>query len=73
MEYLKKIIIVKPREIKTEYIESNNNFREEASDLYYREKRTARGWSSWSIGAFLIFLYLFMVWERMRKKIIYSK
>ncbi|CAA0170862.1 hypothetical protein [Tenacibaculum maritimum] len=62
MEYLKKIIIVKPREIKREYIESNNNFREEASDLYYREKRTARGWSSWSIGAFLIFLYLFMVW-----------
>ncbi|CAA0231778.1 Probable transmembrane hypothetical protein [Tenacibaculum maritimum] len=62
MEYLKKIIIVKPEEIKREYIESNNNLIEEASDLYYREERTARGWSSWSIGAFLIFLYLFMVW-----------
>ncbi|WP_159283149.1 hypothetical protein, partial [Tenacibaculum maritimum] len=62
MEYLKKIIIVKPREIKTEHVESNNNFIEETSDLYYRVKITARGWVSWSIGAFLIFLYLFMVW-----------
>ncbi|CAA0178578.1 Probable transmembrane hypothetical protein [Tenacibaculum maritimum] len=58
MEYLKKIIIVKPREIKTEYIESNNNFREEASDLYYREKRTARGWMSWIIGIFLVLMSL---------------
>ncbi|XKW97641.1 hypothetical protein R8G64_03880 [Tenacibaculum maritimum] len=58
MEYLKKIIIVKPREIKREYIESNNNFREEASDLYYREKRTARGWMSWIIGIFLVLMSL---------------
>ncbi|SFZ81572.1 hypothetical protein [Tenacibaculum maritimum] len=62
MEYLKKIIIVKPREITREDIESSNDFTEEASDLYYREKITVRGWMSWSIGAFLIFLYLFMVW-----------
>ncbi|CAA0220926.1 hypothetical protein R8G64_03830 [Tenacibaculum maritimum] len=58
MEYLKKIIIVKPREIKTEYIESNNNFIEEASDLYYREKRTARGWMSWIIGIILVLMSL---------------
>ncbi|MFL0093750.1 hypothetical protein [Tenacibaculum maritimum] len=58
MEYLKKIIIVKPREIKREYIESNNNFREEASDLYYREKRTARGWMSWIIGIILVLMSL---------------
>ncbi|CAA0203996.1 Probable transmembrane hypothetical protein [Tenacibaculum maritimum] len=58
MEYLKKTIIVKPREIKREYIESNNNFREEASDLYYREKRTARGWMSWIIGIFLVLMSL---------------
>ncbi|CAA0159680.1 hypothetical protein [Tenacibaculum maritimum] len=58
MEYLKKIIIVKPREIKREYIESNNNFIEEASDLYYREKRTARGWMSWIIGIILVLMSL---------------
>ncbi|CAA0221124.1 hypothetical protein [Tenacibaculum maritimum] len=58
MEYLKKTIIVKPREIKREYIESNNNFREEASDLYYREERTARGWMSWIIGIFLVLMSL---------------
>ncbi|WP_407322511.1 hypothetical protein [Tenacibaculum maritimum] len=58
MEYLKKIIIVKPREIKREYIESNNNFREEASDLYYRAKRTARGWMSWIIGIILVLMSL---------------
>ncbi|WP_407281997.1 hypothetical protein R5O11_03525 [Tenacibaculum maritimum] len=58
MEYLKKIIIVKPREIKTEYIESNNNFREEASDLYYRAKRTVRGWTCWIIGIFLVLMSL---------------
>ncbi|MCD9584472.1 hypothetical protein LVK03_05180 [Tenacibaculum maritimum] len=58
MEYLKKIIIVKPREITREDIESNNNFREEASDLYYREKRTARGWMSWIIGIFLVLMSL---------------
>ncbi|CAA0190991.1 hypothetical protein [Tenacibaculum maritimum] len=58
MEYLKKIIIVKPREIKREYIESNNNFREEASDLYYRAKRTVRGWTCWIIGIFLVLMSL---------------
>ncbi|CAA0221063.1 hypothetical protein [Tenacibaculum maritimum] len=58
MEYLKKIITVKPREIKTEYIESNNNFREEASDLYYRAKRTVRGWTCWIIGIFLVLMSL---------------
>ncbi|WP_406755636.1 hypothetical protein, partial [Tenacibaculum maritimum] len=56
------MITVKPRGITREDIESSNDFTEEASDLYYREKITARGWVSWSIGAFLIFLYLFMVW-----------
>ncbi|MFL0143704.1 hypothetical protein, partial [Tenacibaculum maritimum] len=56
--YLKKIIIVKPREIKREYIESNNNFREEASDLYYRAKRTVRGWTCWIIGIFLVLMSL---------------
>ncbi|MFL0111853.1 hypothetical protein V2594_03350 [Tenacibaculum maritimum] len=58
MGYLKKIIIVKPREIKREYIESNNNFREEASDLYYRAKRTVRGWTCWIIGIFLVLMSL---------------
>ncbi|MFL0138398.1 hypothetical protein V2647_03190 [Tenacibaculum maritimum] len=58
MEYLKKIIIVKPEEIKREYIESNNNFIEEASDLFYREKRTARGWMSWIIGIILVLMSL---------------
>ncbi|MCD9578244.1 hypothetical protein [Tenacibaculum maritimum] len=58
MEYLKKIIIVKPEEIKREYIESNNNLIEEASDLYYREERTARGWMSWIIGIFLVLMSL---------------
>ncbi|MFL0221224.1 hypothetical protein, partial [Tenacibaculum maritimum] len=58
MEYLKKIIIVKPREIKTEHVESNNNLIEEASDLYYREKRTARGWMSWIIGIILVLMSL---------------
>ncbi|CAA0217689.1 Probable transmembrane hypothetical protein [Tenacibaculum maritimum] len=58
MGYLKKIITVKPREIKREYIESNNNFIEEASDLYYREKRTARGWMSWIIGIILVLMSL---------------
>ncbi|CAA0241455.1 hypothetical protein ACE1MK_04825 [Tenacibaculum maritimum] len=75
MEYLKKIIIVKPREIKTEHIESNNNFREEASDLYYREKRTARGWSSWIIGVFLIivplFISMFFKEDDLRSKVIF--
>ncbi|WP_407264483.1 hypothetical protein [Tenacibaculum maritimum] len=58
MEYLKKIIIVKPREIKTEHVESNNNFIEEASDLYYRAKRTVRGWTCWIIGIFLVLMSL---------------
>ncbi|MFL0135508.1 hypothetical protein [Tenacibaculum maritimum] len=58
MEYLKKIITVKPREIKREHIESNNNFIEEASDLFYREKRTARGWMSWIIGIILVLMSL---------------
>ncbi|MFL0105095.1 hypothetical protein, partial [Tenacibaculum maritimum] len=51
-------IKVKPEEIKREYIESNNNFIEEASDLYYREKRTARGWMSWIIGIILVLMSL---------------
>ncbi|CAA0234038.1 Probable transmembrane hypothetical protein [Tenacibaculum maritimum] len=58
MGYLKKMIKVKPEEIKREYIESNNNFIEEASDLYYREKRTARGWMSWIIGIILVLMSL---------------
>ncbi|CAA0159759.1 hypothetical protein [Tenacibaculum maritimum] len=58
MEYLKKIIIVKPREIKTEHVESNNNFIEETSDLYYRVKITARGWMSWIIGIILVLMSL---------------
>ncbi|WP_407282001.1 hypothetical protein R5O11_03535 [Tenacibaculum maritimum] len=58
MEYLKKIITVKPREIKTEHVESNNNFIEETSDLYYREKITARGWMSWIIGIILVLMSL---------------
>ncbi|MFL0070635.1 hypothetical protein [Tenacibaculum maritimum] len=52
------MIKVKPEEIKREYIESNNNFREEASDLYYRAKRTVRGWMSWIIGIFLVLMSL---------------
>ncbi|WP_159264682.1 hypothetical protein [Tenacibaculum maritimum] len=52
------MIKVKPEEIKREYIESNNNFIEEASDLYYREKRTARGWMSWIIGIILVLMSL---------------
>ncbi|MFL0084186.1 hypothetical protein V2665_14565, partial [Tenacibaculum maritimum] len=39
-------------------IESNNNFIEEASDLFYREKRTARGWMSWIIGIILVLMSL---------------
>ncbi|MFL0084815.1 hypothetical protein [Tenacibaculum maritimum] len=58
MEYLKKIIIVKPREITREDIESSNDFTEEASDLYYREKITARGWMSWIIGIILVLMSL---------------
>ncbi|WP_407266842.1 hypothetical protein [Tenacibaculum maritimum] len=58
MEYLKKIITVKPREITREDIESSNDFTEEASDLYYREKRTARGWTCWIIGIFLVLMSL---------------
>ncbi|WP_201293758.1 hypothetical protein, partial [Tenacibaculum maritimum] len=58
MEYLKKTIIVKPREIKTEHVESNNNFIEETSDLYYRVKITARGWMSWIIGIILVLMSL---------------
>ncbi|CAA0221474.1 hypothetical protein [Tenacibaculum maritimum] len=61
MGYLKKMIKVKPEEIKREYIESNNNFIEEASDLYYREKRTARGWMSWIIGILLILACIFLM------------
>ncbi|MFL0135507.1 hypothetical protein [Tenacibaculum maritimum] len=61
MEYLKKIIIVKPEEITREYIESNNNFIEEASDLYYREKITVRGWTSWVIGVLLILGSIFFM------------
>ncbi|WP_375563491.1 hypothetical protein ACE1MK_04820 [Tenacibaculum maritimum] len=52
------MIKVKPEEIKREYIESNNNFIEEASDLFYREKRTARGWMSWIIGIILVLMSL---------------
>ncbi|CAA0234025.1 hypothetical protein [Tenacibaculum maritimum] len=58
MGYLKKIITVKPREITREDIESSNDFTEEASDLYYREKRTARGWMSWIIGIILVLMSL---------------
>ncbi|SFZ81577.1 hypothetical protein [Tenacibaculum maritimum] len=58
MEYLKKIIRVKPREITREDIESSNDFTEEASDLYYREKITARGWMSWIIGIILVLMSL---------------
>ncbi|WP_159243160.1 hypothetical protein [Tenacibaculum maritimum] len=58
MEYLKKIIIVKPREITREDIESSNDFTEEASDLYYRGKITARGWMSWIIGIILVLMSL---------------
>ncbi|CAA0220963.1 Probable transmembrane hypothetical protein [Tenacibaculum maritimum] len=58
MGYLKKMIKVKPEEIKREYIESNNNFIEEASDLYYRAKRTVRGWTCWIIGIFLVLMSL---------------
>ncbi|WP_407322512.1 hypothetical protein [Tenacibaculum maritimum] len=61
MEYLKKMIKVKPEEIKREYIESNNNLIEEASDLYYREERTARGWMSWIIGILLILACIFLM------------
>ncbi|WP_159332159.1 hypothetical protein R8G64_03835 [Tenacibaculum maritimum] len=52
------MIKVKPEEIKREYIESNNNFIEEASDLYYRAKRTVRGWTCWIIGIFLVLMSL---------------
>ncbi|CAA0217579.1 Probable transmembrane hypothetical protein [Tenacibaculum maritimum] len=58
MEYLKKNITVKPREITREDIESSNDFTEEASDLYYREKITARGWMSWIIGIILVLMSL---------------
>ncbi|WP_407324070.1 hypothetical protein R5O24_03545 [Tenacibaculum maritimum] len=58
MGYLKKIITVKPREITREDIESSNDFTEEASDLYYREKITARGWMSWIIGIILVLMSL---------------
>ncbi|MFL0169483.1 hypothetical protein [Tenacibaculum maritimum] len=61
MEYLKKNITVKPREIKTEHVESNNNFIEETSDLYYRVKITARGWTSWVIGVLLILGSIFFM------------
>ncbi|CAA0172762.1 Probable transmembrane hypothetical protein [Tenacibaculum maritimum] len=61
MEYLKKMITVKPREITREDIESSNDFTEEASDLYYREKRTARGWMSWIIGILLILACIFLM------------
>ncbi|CAA0177884.1 Probable transmembrane hypothetical protein [Tenacibaculum maritimum] len=61
MEYLKKIITVKPREITREDIESSNDFTEEASDLYYREKITARGWMSWVIGVLLILGSIFFM------------
>ncbi|MFL0147346.1 hypothetical protein V2598_03320, partial [Tenacibaculum maritimum] len=44
--------------IKREYIESNNNFIEETSDLYYRVKITARGWMSWIIGIILVLMSL---------------
>ncbi|CAA0216280.1 Probable transmembrane hypothetical protein [Tenacibaculum maritimum] len=75
MGYLKKMIKVKPEEIKREYIESNNNFIEEASDLFYREKRTARGWSSWIIGVFLIivplFISMFFKEDDLRSKVIF--
>ncbi|MFL0129581.1 hypothetical protein V2688_03250 [Tenacibaculum maritimum] len=52
------MIKVKPREIKTEHVESNNNFIEETSDLYYRVKITARGWMSWIIGIILVLMSL---------------
>ncbi|MFL0111852.1 hypothetical protein V2594_03345 [Tenacibaculum maritimum] len=75
MGYLKKIITVKPREITREDIESSNDFTEEASDLYYREKRTARGWMSWIIGVFLIivplFISMFFKEDDLRSKVIF--
>ncbi|MFL0140681.1 hypothetical protein V2647_14870, partial [Tenacibaculum maritimum] len=51
----------KPREITREDIESSNDFTEEASDLYYRVKITARGWTSWVIGVLLILGSIFFM------------
>ncbi|MDP2542602.1 hypothetical protein [Tenacibaculum discolor] len=54
MEYLSKIIKEKPQETTQKSVESNKYFIEEANDLFYKEKRTARGWMSWGIGIVLI-------------------
>lgn len=62
MQYLSKIIKEKPQETTQRSVESNKYFTEEANDLFYKEKRTARGWMSWPIGFLLLIAWLFMVW-----------
>ncbi|MDX8554339.1 hypothetical protein MK851_11985 [Tenacibaculum sp. 1B UA] len=59
MEYLSKIIKEKPQETTQKSVESNKYFTEEATDLFYKEKRTARGWMSWIIGVFFILMSFF--------------
>ncbi|MFT7900968.1 hypothetical protein VBY74_13415 [Tenacibaculum ascidiaceicola] len=54
MQYLSKIITEKPQDTTQKSIESNKYFIEQANDLFYKEKRTARGWMSWGIGIVLI-------------------
>nr|BFF39934.1 hypothetical protein BACY1_17390 [Tenacibaculum mesophilum] len=54
MEYLSKIIKEKPQDTTQKSVESDKYFIEEATDLFYKEKRTARGWMSWGVGIVLI-------------------
>ena len=58
MQYLSKIIKEKPQETTQKSVESNKYFTEEATDLFYKEKRTVRGWMSWIIGVFFVTLLL---------------
>ncbi|WP_417786013.1 hypothetical protein [Tenacibaculum sp.] len=54
MQYLSKIIKEKPQDTTQKSVESDKYFIEEATDLFYKEKRTARGWMSWGVGIVLI-------------------
>lgn len=56
MEYLSKIIYQRPKPIKQSSVLSPNYDILEASDVYYKEDQSLKGWVSWGTGIFLILI-----------------
>jgi len=56
MDFLVKNIEIKPQNCSIENVNSSNSIITEASDVIYKESKTARGWMSWIVGGFFILM-----------------